>query len=138
MSFNSYRLHHALQDRSERQALLKSQYKFICSCEACVNNWPTYLHMKAGLTMKTVTAKLRKRVKSVLNENAIENLQRGDKATAFDLFKPLCKLAEDLDPFAPCTELAECQESLKQCIVIFQGLVPFGYSELVEWEGFDT
>lgn len=52
---------------------------------------------------------------------------------ALKLYKPLCQLAEQLEPFIPCKELADVQESLKQCLVIFEGLVPKGFNNLVEW-----
>lgn len=63
----------------------------------------------------------------------MEKLQKGDLGNALLIFKPLCELTESLENFAPCVELADCQEALKQCLVIFEGVVPFGFSKLVEW-----
>lgn len=74
-----------------------------------------------------------KSTQNVLNSEAIENLQKGDKSTALRLFTPLCELMEQLEPYAPCTELSDCQESLKQCLTIFEGLLPYGYSNVVQW-----
>ncbi|KAG6455116.1 SET and MYND domain-containing protein 4 [Manduca sexta] len=126
---DNYGYHHALEDRLSRQQGLKFQYKFICSCEACVNNWPTYF----GLRSANLPAHIRKMKDQLLRRTTIENLQKGDESTAMELFKPLCALAELLEPYAPCAELADCQETLKQCCAIFEGLVPFGYGNLVPW-----
>lgn len=74
-----------------------------------------------------------RRTQRVLNSEAIENLQKGDQDTALQLFKPLCQLIEQLEPYCPCRELSDCQEALKQCLAIFEGLLPYGYSHLVQW-----
>ncbi|XP_047992590.1 SET and MYND domain-containing protein 4 [Leguminivora glycinivorella] len=132
--FDNYGSHHALQDLKARQKNLKFQYKFICVCEACVNDWPTYLTMKMSSSKTKVPVNLMLRKEQLLNPVIIDKLQKGDVDTALNIFKPLCELTEVLDPFAPNVELAECQETLKQCLVIFGGLVPYGYSKLVEWD----
>lgn len=74
-----------------------------------------------------------KRTQTILNSEAIENLQKGDKDTALQLFKPLCQLIEQLESYGPSREVADCQESLKQCLTIFRGLLPYGFSNLVQW-----
>ncbi|XP_061719114.1 SET and MYND domain-containing protein 4-like [Cydia pomonella] len=131
--FDNYGSHHALQDLKTRQENLKFQYKFVCVCEACVNDWPTYLTMKMSFRKK-VPANLVLRKEQLLNPAIIDKLQKGDVDTAVNIFKPLCELTEVLDAFAPNIELADCQETLKQCLAIFGGLVPYGYSKLVEWD----
>ncbi|KAJ2945528.1 hypothetical protein O0L34_g345 [Tuta absoluta] len=128
--FDNYGAHHALQDRRTRQDSLRFQYKFSCLCEACVNDWPTYLHMKRS----NIPSDILRRKDKLLNSNAIDDLQKGNRGTALKLFGPLCRLVEELDQYAPCGELADCQESLKQCLTILKGLVPYGYSDLVEWD----
>lgn len=125
-----YRSHHALQGRRTRQESLKSQYKFTCICEACVNNWPTYLSMKPS---KNLPIRIIKRMQNALNSEAIEKLQKGHKGTALLLFKPLCELIEELEFYIPCMELSDCQESLKQCLAILEGVLPYGYSNYVQW-----
>lgn len=97
-----------------------------------MDDWPTYLQ----LTMKPykkVPINLIKRTQNLLNSEAIEKLKKGDKGTALQLFKPLCELIELLDSYAPCEQLSDCQESFKHCLIIFKGLVPYGYSNLVQW-----
>ncbi|XP_072945054.1 SET and MYND domain-containing protein 4 [Epargyreus clarus] len=129
--FDNYGSHHALQDRSSRQASLKFQYKFNCLCEACVNDWPMYLRM---LPSKKIPVKITRLKSKVLSTKVINFLQKGDKDTAVKVFSHLCSLCEDLEPYAPCMELSDCQEALKQCLVIFQGLVPYGHTELIKWK----
>lgn len=82
---------------------------------------------------KNLSIDVIKRTQNVLNSKSIENLQKGDKGTALQLFKPLCELIEELDSYAPCMELSDCQESLKQCLTILEGVLPYGYSNFVEW-----
>lgn len=69
----------------------------------------------------------------ILNSFALEMLQKGDKCVAFGIYKELCSLAEVLEPYAPCVEQADVQEALKQCLTIFRGLLPYGFSNVVEW-----
>uniref|UniRef100_A0A182IZ54 Protein-lysine N-methyltransferase SMYD4 n=1 Tax=Anopheles atroparvus TaxID=41427 RepID=A0A182IZ54_ANOAO len=40
--YDNYGQHHCLMPVRERRTKLLTQYKFICNCEACVNNYPLY------------------------------------------------------------------------------------------------
>ncbi|XP_050347933.1 SET and MYND domain-containing protein 4 [Nymphalis io] len=131
--FDNYGPHHALEELMSRQASLKFQFKFNCCCEACVNNWPNYLYLTMRQS-KNVPAKLVRSKKALLSEDIIDQLQRGNVDTALKTYKRLCDLCELLEPFAPCMELCDCQESLKQCLSIFEGLVPYGSSLMVKWK----
>ncbi|CAH2092770.1 unnamed protein product [Euphydryas editha] len=130
--FDNYGPHHALEGRNSRQATLKFQYKFNCLCEACVNNWPTYIHL--SMTAKKIPAKLVRSKNNFLNESVIDKLQKGDIDTASKIYKRLCVLCEILEPYAPCVELCDCQEALKQCLAIFSGLVPYGNNLIINWK----
>ncbi|XP_028162096.1 SET and MYND domain-containing protein 4 [Ostrinia furnacalis] len=128
--YDNYGAHHAIDDRNTRQGNLKFQYKFTCLCEACVNDWPTHFTMQRA---KNLPAAIVKHKDNILNTDALDNLQKGDLKTAERIYKPLCEIAQVLEPYAPCLELSDCQESIKQCLQIFGGLVPYGYSQQVEW-----
>lgn len=82
---------------------------------------------------RNLPPQLKKQNEELLDSNNIEKLQKGDVVTARKLFKPLCELAELLEPYGPCKEVGDCQETLKQCLQILGGLVPFGCSFVVEW-----
>lgn len=117
-------------DRESRQKSLLFQYKFKCICEACVDDWAIYLNLE---TPKNLASGVLKTKERLLNAENIEKLQKGELEMALKLYKPLCVLLSVFERYAPCVEMADCQESLKQCIVILQGLVPYGFSKTVEW-----
>ncbi|XP_013200898.2 SET and MYND domain-containing protein 4 [Amyelois transitella] len=119
--FDNYGAHHALDDYMSRQSTLKFQYKFTCACEACVNKWPMYFSLPPA---KCLRPQIKSTKCSLLHQNNIEKLQKGDIKMAIKLYKPLCELAQMLEPYCPCVELADCQETLKQCLQIFGGLIP--------------
>lgn len=124
-------MHHAMEERMSRHLSLKFQYKFTCACEACVENWPIYLSMGfSSYLPKQLVARKNK----ILGDHVINRLQKGDLKTAISIYDSLCQLCEDLDKYAPCKELCDCQESLKQCIAIFEGLIPYGHNQTVVWK----
>lgn len=118
-------------DRRSRHISLKSQYKFICVCEACVDNWPTYMELNLRKSTKVPNKILATR-KKLLPMKVIDELQYGKVDTALDVYHKLCILCESLEEYAPCMELCECQEALKQCLSIFEGHVPYGSDLMVE------
>ncbi|CAG5033245.1 unnamed protein product [Parnassius apollo] len=128
--FDNYGAHHALEDCLSRRASLKFQYKFHCVCEACVNDWPTYLSMRPSVHIPEKLVRIKNKL---LNTSVINKLQKGDEETAVKLFKSLCSLCEHFEFYAPCTELSDCQEALKQCLSIFSGLLPYGNKLMIPW-----
>ncbi|CAK1555865.1 unnamed protein product [Leptosia nina] len=128
--FDNYGSHHALEGCRERRASLHFQYKFICTCEACQRDWPTYLTMRP----KRISHKIARAKSKYLNADIIEKLQVGDRDTAIKIYNKLCNLCEELESYVPCIELCESQEALKQCLAIFCGSLPHGYNETVDWK----
>lgn len=129
--FDNYGFHHAVMDRRSRHNSLKSQYKFICACEACIDNWPTYMELNLRKSTK-VPNKIVAAKEKLLPMKIINELQYGKVDTALCVYHKLCKLCESLEKYAPCVELCDCQEALKQCLSIFEGHVPYGSDLMVE------
>lgn len=127
--FLIFSFHHAIQDSVSRRKSLNFQYKFNCICEACVDDWPTYRNLKPA----PLTLNLMKTISKLLHPNNIERLQKGDLNLALKLFKPVSILLKLLDEYAPSLELADAQETFKQCVVILQGLLPYEFSLQLDW-----
>lgn len=135
--FFIFRSHHALENRNTRQKSLNFQYKFTCLCEACVNNWPTYMELSTRMTKKVPNTIVRAKER-ILGMDVINQLQYGDLETALKVYHSLCQLCEKLEQYAPCLELCDCQEALKQCFVIFEGVVPYGCNLMVDHKALST
>ncbi|CAH2236054.1 SET and MYND domain-containing protein 4 [Pararge aegeria] len=131
--FDNYGSHHGLEGRVARQESLKFQYKFTCMCEACVNNWPTYFTL-ASSQFTIAPPNISKAKNKILTLETIRNLKKGDVKTAGQVYKKLCIMGEMLEPYAPCMDLCDVQESIKQCLCIFEGLPNYGGTQLIEWK----
>lgn len=129
--FDNYGYHHAVLDREGRQSNLKFQYKFNCVCEACMDDWGLHAQLKQATF---VPGEILLKKDLCLANEVIQLLMKGDKETAVVFYQPLCDLIQFYDAYAPCKELSECQEALKQCLAIFNGLVPHGYSKMLQFK----
>lgn len=129
--FDNYGAHHALTDRQARHAILLSQYKFTCVCEACVYDWPKYLDLPPA---KNLPQEVVQMIKKHLSDEKITSLQKADKECALREFQPLCKLATALEPYLPCKEAANCQEMLKQCLQILAGVLPNDFAKSIDFD----
>ncbi|XP_064095006.1 SET and MYND domain-containing protein 4-like [Macrobrachium nipponense] len=49
---DSYGEHYGLKPLTQRRSVLQQQYYFECKCEACENNWPTYLSLSDKYKLK--------------------------------------------------------------------------------------
>lgn len=129
--FDNYGYHHATHSKQDRQESLLFQYKFKCSCEACEDDWPLFFNLKKASKLSKHQQKLLGAAK--IDEATIQLLSQGDMKAATSKYKDLSKAASALDEKSPCVELAEYQETIKQCLSLFHGAVPFQYSQLIEW-----
>lgn len=101
------RYHHALMTKAERQDHLKNQYLFECSCIACEEDWPLYHDLK----------QLDYHLE--LDPLDLEALREGNRETAQAIVNDLLKKLEELDETIPSRNLADAQETVKQCFALF-------------------
>ncbi|XP_041981863.1 SET and MYND domain-containing protein 4 [Aricia agestis] len=128
--FDNYGAHHALLDLMSRAQSLKFQYKFVCHCEACINNWPSYFELGPSTYMPV---NLQRTVGKVLSRATIDLLERGDEKTAIKMFDKLCSLCQEMEAYVPCKEVSDTEEALKQCLFIMGGLLPPGRIQTIRW-----
>ncbi|XP_063702230.1 SET and MYND domain-containing protein 4-like [Culicoides brevitarsis] len=110
--FDNYGAHHCLEDLAERQKILKDQYIFTCSCEACQNNYPLFsefpIPTKFFLEMG----------------NDEERIVRYDKEFAKKKFQDYKKLLIEYNDKYPCFEVCASQEHFLACVRVLIGDVP--------------
>lgn len=94
-------------DKRERQQHLKKQYFFTCRCEACEADWPRYRDLQErGYDI-------------CVSGTEINKIGQGDTSVASSILTMMTEKAEILEPHRPCKELADVQEVMKRCFVIF-------------------
>lgn len=111
---------------SVRRSELQHQYKFVCRCEACLDSWPLYYELKTA----TFDKKESKKFNNIINAELVEKLQSGDKKVAYSIINKLYKNATIAEKYAPCKQLSDVQETIKQCWALFGNIEPFYYSSL--------
>lgn len=89
--------------KENRQDELLKQYKFKCSCEACVNDWPFLPSLK-----------IRDKICLLIAKKACKELSIGgisqDKAK--EKFKQFCKVAQEFQKIFPSLEICSLAESI--------------------------
>nr|CAD7447407.1 unnamed protein product [Timema bartmani] len=140
---DNYGYHYALHEKEERQSHLKDQYYFICDCEACHDDWPTYFNLnsdkptyKCQICGFSLPAQLVgedvicehckcsnniKEILTLLNESSKDYDQHlisvlsgsHDNAVVQQMIEHLEKLDQYIK--RPWQEYNNCQEAIKQC-----------------------
>lgn len=105
-----------------RQEKLFFQYKFRCACEACSNKWPTYIYLKK---VQFTNKKTKNKYRNLITPELITSLENGEKTMAYEILNDLYKYAEMLEECAPSQDLADHQETIKQCWGIFCNVIPY-------------
>ncbi|XP_058836425.1 SET and MYND domain-containing protein 4-like isoform X2 [Topomyia yanbarensis] len=89
--YDDYGYHHCIETLYERQIGLLQRFNFKCQCEACINNYPLYYHLK--------------RLKLSPGHKNFGTLEWDDIAKAVKKIPQLCKFLNEYDNQYPNFEL---------------------------------
>lgn len=106
---DNYGYHHAVMRRDERRRQLQAQYRFLCECDACRDDWPLYQQLP------TLSGDAEALEAARVSDCEIEALRRADRQTALRLLGRLLHAATLLERTAPTKNWADNQEIVKQC-----------------------
>ncbi|XP_041785390.1 SET and MYND domain-containing protein 4 isoform X1 [Anopheles merus] len=99
--YDNYGMHHCLMSRKERKTELLKQYRFICECEACVNNYPLYFELPAIDSS---------RYGMIDTQSLHAELVLHQKDKAAELLPKLRRYLNDIGDQYPRSETCSCQE----------------------------
>lgn len=106
--FDNYGFHHCLENLSDRQSTLLTQYMFRCTCEACKKKFPLYPDLPV----------YDKRFERFLGDD-IKKLADLNVDYAKAKFQQYCEYLMKHDKNYPCYEVSTVQECLLRCFTIF-------------------
>uniref|UniRef100_A0A182PX13 Protein-lysine N-methyltransferase SMYD4 n=1 Tax=Anopheles epiroticus TaxID=199890 RepID=A0A182PX13_9DIPT len=99
--YDNYGMHHCLLSRKERQTALLKQYRFICECEACVNDYPLYHELPSIDTSRY----------GMIDAPALHaELVLHQEKKAAELMPKLRRYLNDIGQQYPRSETCSCQE----------------------------
>lgn len=115
-----------MSEISVRRSELQHQYKFACKCEACLHSWPLYIKLENAVLNKNDS----KKYNDIMSAELIEKLESGDKEVSYSVIDKFYKNAAILEKHAPCKQLSDVQETIKQCWAVYGNIQSLYYSTL--------
>lgn len=111
--FFYFSLHFALTNKIQRIEALSTQYRFTCKCEACENNYPTF--MKQTLSFN---------VPLLVGTNDYDSLISYDFDYALKNYRRYCEVLTNNAQDYPCKQISSTEECLKMALYILVDAVP--------------
>lgn len=99
--------------RDKRQSSLNFQYHFVCSCEACVNDYGLFHELRPG------------RIPALSTDEGFVKLSAFDRKFALKNYPTYCSYLKKYIDFYPCHEYSEIQEYLKLAVCIINETFTF-------------
>uniref|UniRef100_A0A182LV99 Protein-lysine N-methyltransferase SMYD4 n=1 Tax=Anopheles culicifacies TaxID=139723 RepID=A0A182LV99_9DIPT len=107
--YDNYGMHHSLMTRKERKLDLAKQYKFVCKCEACINDYPLYHDLPSIDTTRHGMID----ISAIHEELVLHSVKR-----AAELLPKLRRYLNDIGHEYPGKETCSCQELFKRSFEI--------------------
>lgn len=113
LPFSLYRMHFALTNKTQRIEALNTQYRFTCKCEACENNYPTFLKQSHNFN-----------VPILVGTRDFDSLITYDFDYALKNYRRYCEFLTSNGHDYPCKQISSTEECLKMAFYILVDAVP--------------
>uniref|UniRef100_A0A1I8N6E5 Protein-lysine N-methyltransferase SMYD4 n=1 Tax=Musca domestica TaxID=7370 RepID=A0A1I8N6E5_MUSDO len=111
--YDNYGAHFAILPKSKRIETLSIQYRFTCKCEACENDYPTFVKLQRKMF-----------VPYVIDETHTANLIAYDFNFALKNYRKYCEFLTKHGDNYPCHQISSAEEYLKMALHILVDAVP--------------
>lgn len=111
--YDNYGYHYATQPKKLRLRNLDMQYRFVCTCQACHDDYPLYHSLPVPPT-----------VPEEIQSDDVHLLMAYDRQFALDNYQRYCDFLLKYSEHYPCAQISSAEESLKMALNILVDAVP--------------